>query len=178
VLKLLEDLLAWARTQTGRTEFNPIRLNSFEYIQETIQVQLLAANAKSITIKNIATTDLIAFADRNMVLTVLRNMVANAIKYTHRNGTIEIKSYSKTFHDKPFVVFAVKDNGTGIAKDKMNKLFKIEENFTTPGTEKEKGTGLGLILCKEFVEMNGGKIWCESTEGIGSIFYFSLPAAP
>ncbi len=178
VLKLLEDLLAWARTQTGRTEFNPIRLNSFEYIQETIQVQLLAANAKSITIKNIATTDLIAFADRNMVLTVLRNIVANAIKYTHRNGTIEIKSYSKTFHDKPFVVFAVKDNGTGIAKDKMNKLFKIEENFTTPGTEKEKGTGLGLILCKEFVEMNGGKIWCESTEGIGSIFYFSLPAAP
>jgi len=177
VLKLLEDLLAWARAQTGRTEFKPIRLNSYECIQETIQVQLLAANTKAITIQNNAIPDLLAFADRNMVLTILRNIVANAIKYTHRNGTIEIESYTKTFHDKLFVVFAIKDNGTGIAKDKMNKIFKIEENFTTPGTEKEKGTGLGLILCKEFVEMNGGKIWCESTEGVGSIFYFSLPVA-
>ena len=175
VLKLLEDLLAWARTQTGRTEFNPIHLNSYESIQESIQVQLLAANAKSITIKNSATPNLMAFADRNMVLTILRNIVANAIKYTHRNGTIEINSYTKTYQDKPFVIFAVKDNGTGIPKDKMNKIFKIEENFSNPGTEKEKGTGLGLILCKEFVEINGGKIWCESTEGVGSIFYFSLP---
>jgi PAS domain S-box-containing protein len=177
VLKLLEDLLAWARTQTGRTEFKPTVLNINDYVEESMQVLQVSANSKEILMQNKAHENLKVFADRNMILTVLRNIISNAIKYTKRNGSIKIETYSKIFGSKKYVVVSVQDTGTGIPKDQLHKIFKIEENFTTLGTEKEKGTGLGLILCKEFVEMHNGKIWCESTEGVGSTFYISLPQA-
>lgn len=177
VLKLLEDLLAWARTQTGRTEFKPIVLDVNDYVEESMEVLQVSANSKEILMQNKAHESLKVFADRNMILTVIRNILSNAIKYTNRNGSIKVESYSKVFGSKKYVVVSVQDTGTGIPKNQLHKIFKIEENFTTLGTEKEKGTGLGLILCKEFVEMHGGKIWCESTEGVGSTFYFSLPLA-
>ncbi len=106
-----------------------------------------------------------------MILTVLRNLISNAIKFTNESGkvTIGYKLMDNT------VELYVKDNGVGMNKQQIEKLFKIEENVSTPGTNKEKGTGLGLILCKEFVEKHKGRIWVESEEGKGSTFSFTLP---
>ena len=108
-----------------------------------------------------------------MLLTFLRNLISNSIKYTHKSGRVTIKTSIKPYNKTPFAVISINDTGVGIPLEKQGKLFKIEENYTTMG--KEKGNGLGLILCKEFVEMHGGKIWCSSMEGSGSSFFFSLP---
>jgi PAS domain S-box-containing protein len=175
VLKLLENLLTWARTQTGKMEFKPQPLSLNIFVDENIEVQKLTADNKKITLANLVDTSVFIYGDANMLSAILRNLISNALKYTHPDGKIEISSTLKKFNEKPFVIVAVKDSGIGMSKEKMHKIFKLEENYSTPGTEKEKGTGLGLILCKEFVEIHGGKIWCESTEGVGSIFYFSLP---
>ncbi len=174
-LKLLEDLLIWAQTQTGRVEFNPEVVSLKEHINQAIQIQQIAAKSKNIRIWDHTTNDVFLTADSNMLLTLLRNIISNAIKFTPKDGLVEISAETKHYNQKPFIVVAVKDTGVGIPEEKMNQLFKIEENYTTTGTEKEKGSGLGLILCKEFVEMHGGKIWCTSSVGKGSTFYFSLP---
>ena len=115
------------------------------------------------------------FADENMLSTILRNLISNALKYTHKGGIINIFANVRDYNNKKFIVIGVQDNGVGIPEDKKGKIFNIEDNYTTNGTEKEKGTGLGLILCKEFVEKHEGKIWCESKENEGSTFFFSLP---
>jgi signal transduction histidine kinase len=114
-------------------------------------------------------------ADENMLNTVIRNLISNAIKYTHNNGYVQVFSEIREINKRKFSVIGVKDNGVGIPANKQNKIFNIEDNYTTNGTGKEKGTGLGLILCKEFVEKHNGRIWCESQENQGSTFYFSLP---
>jgi PAS domain S-box-containing protein len=175
VLKLLEDLLTWARTQTGRIDFKPTPIKLKEIIEGSIQIQQITANHKNINITDLTIENITVMADNNMLQTIFRNLISNAIKYTHKNGIITLSAEKTRIHDKPYAIIAITDNGIGIPKDKQDKLFKIEENYTTAGTEKEKGSGLGLILCKEFVEMHGGKIWCSSTENIGSTFYFSLP---
>lgn len=175
VLKLVENLLSWARTQTGRIEFKPKPLSINEYIEETLKINRIAANNKEVNLINLGNLNIEVYADANMLLTILRNLVSNAIKYTHRKGYVKINTETKLFKNRPFAIIAVADNGTGIPKEEQGKLFNIEENYTTSGTEKEKGSGLGLILCKEFVEMHGGKIWCSSEKDKGSTFYFSLP---
>jgi len=106
-----------------------------------------------------------------MISTVLLNLVSNAVKFTPHKGKIEVKAFESNNH----VEVEISDNGIGISAENMNKLFKPEVKYHTMGTDKEKGTGLGLLLCKEFVEKNGGKIWVESTEKVGSLFHFSLP---
>jgi signal transduction histidine kinase len=111
------------------------------------------------------------FADENMVRTVLRNLISNAIKFTHRDGAVRIEI--NTTGD--YAEIKVSDTGIGISDANMSKLFKIDSNFTSLGTEEEKGTGLGLPLCKEFVEKCGGKIRVESVAGKGTSFYFTLP---
>jgi signal transduction histidine kinase len=98
-----------------------------------------------------------------------------SVKYTHNNGYVQVFSEIREINKRKFSVIGVKDNGVGIPANKQNKIFNIEDNYTTNGTGKEKGTGLGLILCKEFVEKHNGRIWCESQENQGSTFYFSLP---
>ena len=126
---------------------------------------------KNITVYNNIPKDIKINADKNMTATILRNLISNAVKYTHPGGEINISSQSLT--DK--LIFCVSDNGIGIKPEALDRLFKIGESYTQKGTKNEEGTGLGLILCKEFIEKHGGKIWIESEVGKGSKFYFYFP---
>ncbi|MFC2152704.1 response regulator [Bacteroidota bacterium] len=174
--KLVENLLTWARSQSGRIEFTPEKINIETLINEI--VSLLTETAGNKEIKLIANTqnNLFLHADKNMLDTVIRNLISNAIKFTPKGGDITITS--KTITDKnnqQFAEISVKDSGVGISPEIQTKLFKITENVTTKGTEKEAGTGLGLILCKEFIEKHSGKIWVESEVDKGSKFIFTVP---
>ncbi|MCD4794753.1 MAG: PAS domain S-box protein [Bacteroidales bacterium] len=174
--KLLENLLLWSRSQRGVLDFNPEKGNLYLLYTKTIKLLKLPAEKKSITIKNLIPEDIIVKADKNMISTVIRNLISNAIKYTHRGGEIIIKAQEiKEDNKQRHIKIAVKDSGIGIASDIQAKLFTITENVSTEGTDNETGTGLGLILCKEFVEKHGGKIWVESEEGKGSEFIFTIP---
>jgi len=169
-LNLLMNLLEWSRAQTGRIEFNPEKLNLEDVIEENKMHFSIIAKQKVITIKKVISNDLTVFADRPMLSTVLRNLISNAIKFTGEKGKIKIsaeKSGKK-------VTVNVSDNGIGIEPEKLKKLFQLDVSNSTPGTNNEKGTGLGLILCKEFVEKHGGKIWVQSKPGKGTTFYFTL----
>jgi len=168
---LLENLLEWSRSQQGNIEFDPATIDLCSLCEEIIDLNLENAGNKSIGIVNQIDTFCKVFADANMVKTILRNLLTNAIKFSISQSTIFISAKKS---DKNVVV-CVRDQGTGIEKSDVAKLFNIKEKFQRPGTQKEKGTGLGLILCKEFIEKNGGKIWVESEKGKGSSFYFSLP---
>jgi signal transduction histidine kinase len=129
------------------------------------------ADAKNIVINYSTTDHIIVFADNDMLKTVLRNLVSNAIKFTNNGGSVNIHSDKNTGN----VTISVSDNGIGITPDDLTKLFNISEVITTTGTAKETGTGLGLLLCKEFVEKHGGKIWVKSEVGKGSDFKFTFP---
>ncbi len=168
---LLENLLDWSRTQTGTLQFRPEKLLLNHIINENIELLTSTAKNKGIKIYSELDSDIYVLADKNMLKTIIRNLISNAIKYTNIGGFINIKNYI----DKKFVEVSITDNGIGISSDNINKLFRIDEGFSTTGTENEKGTGLGLILCKEFVERNGGKIWVKSEEEKGSTFTFTLP---
>ena len=128
-------------------------------------------NNKKITIKNNIREGTNINIDGNMIINVIRNLVSNAIKFTPNGGNITINSSNG---DKEIII-SVQDSGIGLSKETINKLFRIDTQVTTIGTNDEKGTGLGLILCKEFVEKHGGRIWVESEVGKGSTFYFTLP---
>jgi PAS domain S-box-containing protein len=171
VYDLLEGLLQWAQTQTGRMEYNFEGINVFEKSSKV--VELLTANAinKNIVINNNINIDTFVFADSRATNTVFRNLIANAIKFTKKGGVITIGSYQRD-ND---VVISITDSGVGMSAETIQKLFRIEVQHTTVGTNNESGTGVGLILCKELVENQNGKIWVESELGRGSKFYFSLP---
>ena len=169
--KLLENLLEWSRSQTGGINFKPEFFILEDLIIETLQLAQNPAKTKNIVLDYDISDSLLVFADRNMIHTVLRNLISNAIKFTNKNGFVTIKA----FHQKSHIKVVVIDSGVGISDKAKNKLFKINEKITTLGTEEEKGTGLGLILCKEFVEKNGGEIWVESEINKGSNFIFSIP---
>ncbi|MCB2220649.1 MAG: tetratricopeptide repeat-containing sensor histidine kinase [Bacteroidetes bacterium] len=168
---LLENLLDWARTQSGKSEIIKEKINLSRLSEEAIKVLQPVARGKKITISSDVPTHLTAFADRNMIATVFLNLVSNAVKFTPQKGTIEVLACEKNNH----IEVEINDSGVGISDKNIPKLFKPDEKFYTEGTEKEKGTGLGLILCKEFIEKNEGEIWVESQEGAGSQFCFSLP---
>jgi len=168
---LLEDIVTWAKAQAGKISFNPQALLFSDICENTIGILGPNANAKSIKI-NLPTTDpQIIFADMEMLRTIMRNLLSNAIKFTSKGGKIDI--YAE--EESAMVKISVLDNGVGITPDNLAKLFSISEVRSTRGTEKEKGTGLGLLLCKEFVEKHEGKIWAESEVGKGSTFIFTLP---
>jgi signal transduction histidine kinase/ligand-binding sensor domain-containing protein len=169
---LLENLLEWANSQRGNIPFNPRLIPVNDLIHEEFMTLHDMAIAKNIELKFFNSENLSVFADKNMIKTILRNLISNAIKFTRRNGEIEVKA-SK---ERNGVKIAVADNGVGIPADTMEQLFKIDANITSRGTENEKGTGLGLFLCKEFVTKHGGKIWAESEPGKGSIFQFVIPS--
>jgi signal transduction histidine kinase len=170
-LRLLENLLDWANSQTGKILFNPIPIKLNELFNEEFNLLNDMATGKNIELKSSFPDNLTIIADKNMIKTILRNLISNAIKFTHKNGKVEVKAMS----DNEQVEISVSDNGIGMTKETMAKLFKIDANLSTRGTENEKGTGLGLFLCKEFIEKHGGKIWVESESGKGSIFKFILP---
>lgn len=170
-MDLLMNLMEWSRSQTGRMDYKPENLNIENFIHETVSLYDNIAGEKSITINRFLPHDVIVFADKAMINTVLRNLIANAIKFTKPGGEINISAVKQ--HNE--VIVSVSDTGVGMSQDKLGKIFQLDQSCSTLGTNKEKGTGLGLILCKEFVEKHGGKIWVESKEVIGSTFYFTLP---
>jgi len=169
--ELLENLLTWAKIQTKAIKYNPEPFDLHTGVLETIELLEGAASKKNIRITVAAKEEIRVFADANMFSTVLRNLVANAIKFTHHRGHIAIQLQK----GEKFCEIAVKDNGVGISEENRQKIFRIDSNHSTLGTNGEKGTGLGLILCKEFIEKHNGKIWVESLEGKGSTFFFTLP---
>ncbi|RLD83449.1 MAG: hypothetical protein DRJ07_06640 [Bacteroidetes bacterium] len=171
--KLLENLLTWSRSHSGRIPYIPEELYLKTLLIETLYNQEGQASKKNIKITDTIHENELVFVDENMIATVLRNLISNAIKFTPKNGNIVISSEKLT--NSNFIKISVKDTGVGIPKDKIDDLFHIDKNISTQGTEKETGTGLGLILCKEFVEKHGGKIWVESEAGKGSTFMFTLP---
>lgn len=170
-MDLLSNLLEWSRSQIGKIAFNPVYYNLSNQIQEAVLFLKDTAEVKSIKITTQMQSDLTVFAHNEMISTVLRNLISNAVKFTMPGGEIVVAAEEQ----KGFVMISVCDNGVGMNKDHLAKLFHISENYTTLGTAKEKGTGLGLMLCKEFIDKHKGRIWVESEVGKGSCFKFSLP---
>lgn len=168
---LLENLLEWSRIQIGSIAFNPMEINIAQIFDEIIK--LFSQNSKNKNIKLEKKCDQLqkVFADSNMLNTIIRNLVSNGIKFTKEGGTISLSAEELN----NVVQITVRDSGVGISKENIDKLFKVENNFTTTGTNSEKGTGLGLVLCKELVEKHHGKIWVESELGKGTKFIIRLP---
>ncbi len=169
---LLENLLQWSRSQTGRISYEPVKLNLLAVTEETVRLLEGDAERKHITFQQCIDSHQLVFADENMLKTIFRNLISNAIKFTGNDGTITLKSSA----NQQSVEITVADSGVGIPEDTISKLFRVDTIVSTKGTSKESGTGLGLLLCKDFVEKHNGKIWIESTVGKGSEFKFTLPA--
>jgi signal transduction histidine kinase len=167
---LLENLLEWSKTQIGRIEFCPEKFLLDKLFRDIYQLLNNQSKQKNISI-NFLTKEMEIVADRNMIHTILRNLITNAIKFTNDGGKIEIEAI-QTSTD---LQITVRDSGVGISESDKEKLFRISEKTATFGTRNEKGTGLGLLLCKELVEKHGGRIWVESEPGKGSSFIFSIP---
>ncbi|NIJ45218.1 PAS domain S-box-containing protein [Wenyingzhuangia heitensis] len=172
-LALLDNLLNWAKSQTGQITFKPEKLNLSSIIKNSIDILHQSAKLKNIILNYIQPKDFYVFTDNYMVKIIIRNLVTNAVKFTKSNGTISIN----TTQENNYVKVTISDNGIGMSKKTLTQLFTTQTNETTSGTENEKGFGLGLLLCKEFVEKNKGKIWVESELGVGTTFYFTLPIA-
>lgn len=167
---LLENLLDWSSTQMGEIKFSPEPIDLYLLTDENIELVKRKIDSKNIQLKLNIEKNTIAFADENMVKTVIRNLLSNAVKFTPENGEIEISCSV----DGKFVKYSVKDSGIGISKEDQKKLFRIDTHHSTPGLSNEKGSGLGLILCKEFVEKNGGKIKVSSEPQKGTTITFTL----
>jgi signal transduction histidine kinase len=176
-LRLLDNLLSWSRSQMNVLTFTPKLENAKQLISCTVEMLLELSKEKSIVITMSIDTGLFVMIDQDMVETIIRNLVLNAIKFTPKNGSVNINAEHST-KQPGFIQIAIEDNGVGIADENKEKLFKGSENVSTKGTEEESGTGLGLILCKEFVEKHGGEIWFESSLGKGTTFFLTLPFAP
>lgn len=172
---LLENLLTWARMQRGLIEYAPEVIDLWELAEDNLALFSTNAEHKEITLHSRVAEQTLTYADYSMVNTVIRNFISNALKFTPAHGRIEL---SATAGNGPSVEVAIADTGVGIPPDIAAALFRIDNRHTTNGTAGEKGTGLGLILCKELVEKNGGKVWVESALGQGTTFRFTLPAPP
>jgi signal transduction histidine kinase len=170
-LILLDNLLNWAKSQTGNIIVKPENIILSKVIQEIIEASNFTAKSKNISLNYSSLDEIEVYADENMLLVILRNLISNAIKFTKPGGEVNVSAISKQNQVK----ISISDNGVGMNEEKLKDLLNISSNATSPGTANEKGSGLGLVLCKEFVEKLGGNIWVESEEGKGSIFYFTLP---
>ncbi|MFA5806054.1 MAG: PAS domain-containing sensor histidine kinase [Melioribacteraceae bacterium] len=171
VFTLLENLLQWSRVQSGKIPYQPSNFNISFKINQVISLLTNNATNKKIQIVNDVPSHAIVFADEDMVFSVIQNLLSNAIKFTNEGGTIVFRSLIKV----SLIDISISDNGVGIKEEDLQKLFRIDTHHTTYGTKEEKGSGLGLILCKEMVERNRGKIFAESKVGEGTTFTFSLP---
>lgn len=171
--KLLENLLEWTRLQTGKNTFNPENFNLFLELYPTISIVKQTAGKKEIQLNCDIDNSIFIQADKNMVSTIVRNLVSNSVKFTNPGGTIKLAA---TKYDN-FVEISVEDNGVGINKETLEELFKFDKTITTKGTANEGGTGLGLLLCKELVEKHGGEIRVESEVNKGSRFVLTIPSA-
>jgi signal transduction histidine kinase/ligand-binding sensor domain-containing protein len=172
--QLLENLLQWSRSQRGIIEFNPEKIELADLLSNVTDIMKGTAESKNIELSvTIPENGLAVYADRQMLDTIVRNLISNALKFTNSGGKVQIIAEMSG----EFVTVKVTDNGIGIRSDVKDKLFKIDSNITTYGTANETGTGLGLILVKEFVDRNGGKIGVDSVVGEGSTFHFTIPVA-
>ncbi|MBD3409877.1 MAG: PAS domain S-box protein [Ignavibacteriales bacterium] len=168
---LIENLLQWSRLQTGRMEIKPRDLDAKTLIEDVVEVYQFEAERRELRLRVEAPRNLSIFADRETVSAALRNLVSNAMKFTEAGGKIVVSVADRG----EWAEISVADTGKGISNEDQLKLFRLDVSHSTPGVQNEKGTGLGLILCKEFVEKNGGKIWMESEEGVGATVSFTLP---
>ena len=169
--ELLENLLQWSITQRNQIAFNPERLNLKKFEEKNMQDLANFAKNKEIGLFNNISDSISVHADANMLKTILRNLINNSIKFTKKEGAVYIESQE----NENFTKISVSDTGIGMNKSKIEELFRIEKQNSTCGTNNEKGSGLGLILCKEFIEKHGGKISIDSEEGKGSSFIFTIP---
>ena len=171
---LLNNLLQWSMAQMGNVEFSPQPLLVEEVLDDALSLLHINAENKEIRIETDIPESLTVFGDKNMLDFVFRNLISNAIKFTNSGGLVTISAMKE---NEEQVILLVKDTGVGISEDNLKKLFKIDEHFTTKGTARETGTGLGLLLCKEFIEKNDGRISVSSRYGKGTEFFVHIPAA-
>ncbi len=171
LVQLLNSLMEWARLGSGKAEYKPGKIELEKIVDETILVLSNSARKKNILIQRDIMENHFVNADKRMLRSIFQNLIFNSIKFTYRNGNILITARE----ENDFLIVGVKDSGTGILGANKEKLFNPEKHFSSTGTENEKGTGLGLLMCKDFVELHGGRIWVESEPGSGSVFYFTLP---
>jgi signal transduction histidine kinase len=177
--QLLENLLTWSQLQRGRIEYKPGSLELSELAETTTTLLQKTARTKQIRLEQTIEEGLNIYADKYMIDTVIRNLTSNALKFTPEGGQVTLSAQtnglSSDLEGTQWVEVSISDTGVGLSQEDINKLFKIEVYHTTQGTAQEKGTGLGLILCQEMVEKNGGRIWVESELGKGSVFKFTVP---
>jgi signal transduction histidine kinase len=169
---MLEGLLTWGRLQMDKTKFSPEKVPLKYHLDKIINEFLITSIRKNIRIVSLTSENLNVYADEAMLETIIRNLISNALKFTPLNGKITIRTAQE---DKSTAVISVEDSGVGISKEKLKNIFSSSYQESSNGTEGEKGTGLGLNICKEFVEKHGGKIWAESELSKGSIFSFTIP---
>jgi two-component system sensor histidine kinase/response regulator len=172
VFDLLEDLLEWAKIQRGIIPFNPQFEKLLPIAVESLTMLQESANVKEIEIENIIPDELNVFTDRNILLTIIRNLISNAVKFTNQGGKITLSAHMAS---NKMVEISIQDSGIGMSSELIEDLFRIDVNSGRRGTSGEVGTGLGLIICKESVEKNGGELYLESIVGKGSIFRFTVP---
>jgi signal transduction histidine kinase len=172
-LCLLDNLLSWAQSQTGQMKFMPESINLQSVVYHILDFCNPLAKVKNISLNNAINQDIEVYADQNMLMVILRNLISNAIKFSNVGGIITITTIKYQNH----IEITVSDNGVGMDEATRMKLFKLDAIYTSKGTSNEEGTGLGLILCKEFVEKHGGQIWVNSEFGKGSEFTFTLVRA-
>ncbi len=176
--ELLENLLAWSRIQLNKIDFTPEKINIKNIAEEALDIYNENIKKKNLSIDNQITQEVFALANEESIKLVIRNLLSNAIKFTPHGGKIELNT-EKIKNKKTGISqskICIIDTGVGVPKDQLTKIFDIDRNFSTKGTDNEKGTGLGLILCKEFIQRNNGEIWVESTICKGSQFCFTLPS--
>jgi signal transduction histidine kinase len=173
LLSLIENLLQWSKSQTGTLKYVPIVFSLKSLADDVIKIYLTQAEAKGIILKNDIPEYISVYADHETFAIIIRNLVSNGIKYTEKGGSVSLTAKQ----DSENTVIFVSDTGVGMSPEILDKLFRIEESFTTEGTSNEAGTGLGLVICKEFTEINGGTISVESISGKGTTFSVTLPTA-
>lgn len=168
---ILLNLLDWSRSQTGMLKVNPEKVNLHKLIDDQMLALAHISSNKEIEVISVVNKDIQFTSDKNILSTILRNLISNALKFSYRKGSVTISASQ----NNSYYIISVRDNGIGISPEKMENIFTLETNVSTPGTENEQGTGLGLKLCKEFIQKIGGEIWVESVEKRGSEFKFSIP---
>jgi signal transduction histidine kinase len=169
--EVVDNLLTWVQIQKERIEFNPRRIFLSDKVDKVKDQLKIHAQNKNIQIVNSVPPGIIVWGDMDMLQTIFHNIIYNGIKYCNYGGTIEINARK----DETEVVTSISDDGIGMNQDVLDKIFTIHKSKKREGTMEEKGTGLGLNICKEMIEKHGGRIWAESTKDKGSTFYFSLP---
>jgi signal transduction histidine kinase len=169
--ELLNDLLDWSGIESNQMAFNPEFTFLYEEVMKVFESVSSLAEAKKIQLISEIDGNLEIYADSKILRTLLRNLVSNSIKFTNEGGFVKVGALKKEGH----IEVIVKDNGVGMTSDVVNELFSPDSYLTTPGTQNERGTGLGLRFCKQAVDRHNGTIWVESTPGEGSAFHFTIP---